>query len=216
MQRPLAKGSVRIQTAFGLLLLMLLLSLAVILCLPIPSRSLCFLLALLALPPILIYPSTKRWFPYPQAILAICWGFAVLIPWAASQSNLYGGLPLICSWGATVTWTFGFDTVYAMADQDDDRKLGLNSSVLSLKGRTVNTISLCYGSTSLLLAFAAISAEVGSFFWPLWMLASIGMQREAMNLRGLISPINPYGTHFKHQVWLGALILLGLILGRIN
>ena len=30
---------------------------------------------------------------------------------------------LVLCWLATLTWTFGFDTVYAMADRPDDRKL---------------------------------------------------------------------------------------------
>ena len=215
-QRPLAKGSIRIPTAVGLLLLLLLLSLLVVVSLPTASRGLCLGLAVLALPPILLYPSAKRWFAYPQAVLALCWGFAVLIPWAASQANLSGGWPLIGCWLATLMWTFGFDTVYAMADRRDDANLALKSSALSLGSNALKTIALSYALACTVLATAAVSAGVSWTFWPFWLIASIGMQKETWALRGSNQPMTTYGQHFQHQVLLGAMLLIGLILGRIS
>ena len=215
-QRPLAKGSIRISTAVGLLLLLLLLSLLVVVSLPTASRGLCLRLAVLALPPILLYPSAKRWFAYPQAVLALCWGFAVLIPWAASQANLSGGWPLIGCWLATLMWTFGFDTVYAMADRRDDANLALKSSALSLGSNALKTIALSYALACTVLATAAVSAGVSWTFWPFWLIASIGMQKETWALRGSNQPMTTYGQHFQHQVLLGAMLLIGLILGRIS
>lgn len=113
-QRPLAQGSLRVGQAVVALIVLLIISLIVVLSLPNSVRNLCLLLACLALPPILIYPSAKRWFAYPQAVLALCWGFAVLIPWAAQTGALNGGWPLAGCWLATLLWTFSFDTVYAM------------------------------------------------------------------------------------------------------
>ena len=92
--RPLAQGSLSVAQAVVALIVLLIISLGVVLNLPDSVRDLCFLLACLALPPILIYPSAKRWFAYPQAVLALCWGFAVLIPWAAQTGDLNGGWPL--------------------------------------------------------------------------------------------------------------------------
>jgi len=215
-QRPLAKGSIRIPTAVGLLLLLLLLSLLVVVSLPTASRGLCLGLAVLALPPILLYPSAKRWFAYPQAVLALCWGFAVLIPWAASQANLSGGWPLIGCWLATLMWTFGFDTVYAMADRRDDANLALKSSALSLGSNALKTVALSYALACTVLATAAVSAGVSWTFWPFWLIASIGMQKETWALRGSNQPMTTYGQHFQHQVLLGAMLLIGLILGRIS
>ena len=81
--RPLADGRIRVGTARALLLVCLLAALAVLFALPGPSRPLCVVLALACLPLVLLYPTAKRWFPLPQLVLALCWGFAVLIPWAA-------------------------------------------------------------------------------------------------------------------------------------
>ena len=213
--RPLAIGSVKNSSALFLLIFMLVLSLFIVFSFPLASRYICLKLAIIALVFILIYPSTKRWFKYPQAILSICWGFSALIPWAASQSTLNGGIPLIACWGATLIWTFGFDTVYAIADKEYDAILGLNSSVLSLKGNVIGPVASCYAITSFLLATAAISVQIKWIFWPAWLLASIGMQREIWLLKNLDSTSSKFGTHFKNQVWLGGLLLMGFIMGRM-
>ena len=86
-ERPLANGRVSLVSAWILLICLLFLSLFIVLSIPSVSRSLCLLLASISLPFIFLYPSTKRWFKYPQLILSICWGFSVLIPWAASESS---------------------------------------------------------------------------------------------------------------------------------
>ena len=214
--RPLAQGKLSLTSAFAALVLLLLLGLAVVLALPATSRLTCLLLAILALPPILLYPSAKRWLAYPQAVLALCWGFAVLIPWAASGASLQASWPLLGCWMATLLWTFGFDTVYAMADRPDDARLGLNSSALSLGHRAVRVVRISYVLTSLCLAIAAWQGGQSWPFWPCWLLASVGMQRATGELRcDQSQPIPLFGRHFQQQVWLGSLLLLGLILGRI-
>lgn len=212
--RPLARGSLSMTVAVGSLLALLVISLLVVLALPAPGRPLCLGLALLALPPILLYPSAKRWFPFPQAVLALCWGFAVLIPWVAAEGTLVISPALVLCWLGTLTWTFGFDTVYAMADRPDDRRLGLRSSALTLGNAAVPVVGVCYGITLLTLALAAVSAGIGWGFWPCWLLAGIGMVLEPRKLQRLSQQsMAVYGRHFKHQVWLGALLLLGMVLG---
>ncbi len=214
-QRPLAKGTVEIKTALVLLILMLILSFLVVISLPIESRNLCLYLALIALPLIIIYPSSKRWFKYPQFILSLCWGFAVLIPWAASQSNLNGGIPLLGAWAGTLLWTFGFDTIYAMSDYDYDKVLGLNSSAISLHKNSFKVVSLCYLLTCICLGLAALFSGIGFIFWPIWAIATINMQIEVWKLKGKNTHISKFGKHFSNQVFIGGLILLGLILGRL-
>ncbi len=214
--RPLANGTIQISTAWKLLLVMLFMSCLILFSLPSTSVRICLSLALTALPIILIYPSAKRWFAYPQALLALCWGFAVLIPWAASESSLAGGLPLLFCWLATLIWTFGFDTVYAMADYKDDKSLALNSSVLSLGRYSKNVVAICYALATTFLAIGAYLVGVKSIFWPIWIISSLGMQREIYIINQMDSPFSTFGRHFRNQVWLGSLLLVGLILGRIS
>lgn len=211
--RPLADGRVGVGGAVLLLLACLVVALEVVLALPLSGRDLCLVLALAALPLVLLYPSAKRWFAWPQAVLALCWGFAVLIPWAAANGNLAGGWPLLLAWIATVVWTFGFDTVYAMSDRDDDLKVGVRSSALSLGDQAPLAVATCYAVAAVALALAAALQGLGWPFWPLWALAGLGMLREARLIMGPDPPRSIYGRHFGRQVKLGALLLLALVLG---
>jgi 4-hydroxybenzoate polyprenyltransferase len=157
----------------------------------------------------------------------------VLIPWAAASGSLAGGWPLLLCWLASVSWSFGFDTVYAMADRDDDRALGVRSSALSLGAAAPLAVSICYGFTAAALALAALYQGVSIVFWPLWLVVAAGMQHQVWLLqqwerRGLAvggSPAPPgpsppprsiYARHFGQQVWLGGLMLLALVLGRLS
>tara|TARA_Y100001968_G_scaffold265482_1_gene254679 strand:+ start:46 stop:936 length:891 start_codon:yes stop_codon:yes gene_type:complete len=213
--RPLASGNLKVSTAWLLFFIMLSLSLFVVLALPETSRILCLKISSISLLPILIYPSAKRWFKYPQLILAFCWGFAVLLPWAASESSLMGGIPLASCWGATIAWTFGFDTVYGMADQKDDASLGLNSSALSLGSKTLPIVSLSYFLCSLLLGVAAFFSHINIVFWPIWFFSSICMQQQVLLIKRMNLSLATFGRHFKNQVWIGSFLLFGLILGKL-
>ena len=210
--RPLAQGSLSRWSALTLLLLLLTVSLGVVLTLPRNSLNICLQLAIAALIPILFYPSAKRWFPFPQAILAMCWGFAVLIPWAAATAALEISLPLLGCWLATLLWTFGFDTVYAMADRRDDAKLGLRSSALTLGQLAVPVVRLCYATSALCIGIAALQAEVAAPFWPFWVLASGLMQLSCRPLSHGETSMAVFGRHFARQVQVGALFWVGLVL----
>jgi 4-hydroxybenzoate polyprenyltransferase len=223
--RPIAEGRIGVAEALVVLVLALLVALLVVLTLPEPGRRTCLLLALATLPPVLLYPSAKRWFAFPQAVLALCWGFAVLIPWAAATGGLKGGWPLLFVWLATLTWTFGFDTVYAMSDREDDKKLGIRSSALSLGRLAPRVVGGCYGLTLLALALAATVQGVNDAFWIGWGVAAGGIAREihrllraeAAALAGGASVSRGfYGQQFAGQVRLGGLLLLALVLGRIG
>ncbi|MEO1003601.1 MAG: 4-hydroxybenzoate polyprenyltransferase [Cyanobacteria bacterium J06638_7] len=214
--RPLAAGRVSVVEAVLLLLGCLAIALAVVLLgLPAESRGLCLLLALATLPLVLLYPSAKRWFAYPQLVLALCWGCAVLIPWAAATGSLAGGWPLALVWLATLLWTFGFDTVYAMADRQDDRAIGVRSSALSLGRRAPLAVTFCYAGAALALGLAAGLRGLNPLGWLLGLIAAAGMLREGWALRRPHLGGSDWGRHFTGQVRLGGLLLLALVLGRL-
>ena len=212
--RPLASGRVSVASAWVLLLLCIAAAYAVLQALPAANRGLCLQLAWATGLPVLFYPSAKRWFGLPQLVLAVCWGFAVLLPWAAAAGALTPVPTVALAWLATVLWTFGFDTVYAMSDRRDDAALGLRSSALTLGAMAPRTVRLCYGLAVLALAAAAARSGIGLLFWPLWLLAACGLVREGWLLER--PGFTGYGRHFQRQVLLGALLLLALILGRVG
>ena len=214
-QRPLASGALGTRTALIALAIALLISLCVVLTLP--HRWLCLLLALSALPLILLYPAAKRVFAYPQLVLSCTWGFAVLIPWAAAVGRLSADPVLVATWLATVLWTFGFDTVYAMADRSDDARIGVGSSALSLGRHSTTVVAACYGLMMVCLAVAAQLAAAGGWWWPIWWLAVAGMGREVVLIHRCRELTTAFiGHRFAAQVRLGGLLLLGLVLASLQ
>ena len=121
---------------------------------------------------------------------------------------------LFC-WLATIFWTFGFDTVYAMADEIDDKAIGLKSSAISLGGKSIKTVSCCYLISSVLLAIAAFKANLGLIYWPFWLISTLGMQREVFLLSSRTKGIQTSGLHFTNQVRIGSLLLFGMVLSKV-
>ena len=209
--RPLASNKLTTKTAYLILFLFLLASLFITLSLPAKGRILSIILALVALPIILIYPSAKRWFKFPQAILSVCWGFSVLIPWAANEGNLMSPVLFFC-WLGTIFWTFGFDTVYALADKEYDQKIGINSSAINLGSYTKITIQICYLITSISISICALLNQLNFSFWPFLVISSILMQKDINNIFNVNNlSIKKIGNHFRNQVIYGSIILLAII-----
>ena len=210
--RPLAANKIDTKTAYLILIFLILCSFFLTLTLPENGRQLSILLAFFALPLIIIYPSAKRWFKYPQFILSLCWGFSVLIPWAANEGSIKSIVLLFC-WLATIFWTFGFDTVYALADKKYDFEIGVNSSALNLASNTKITIQICYFLTSSLLAICALINQLNLIFWPIWLITAFLMQKDVLKIfPENKQSIKKIGDHFRKQSIYGGLILLGLVI----
>ncbi len=210
--RPLAANKISTKTAYLILIFLIICSFFLTLSLPENGRLLSLSLAFFAFPLILIYPSAKRWFKYPQFILSICWGFAVVIPWAANEGNINSIVLLFC-WLATIFWTFGFDTVYALADKKYDIQIGVNSSAVNLASNTKKTIQICYFLTSSFLAICAFINQLTFIFWPIWLITGFLMQKDILKIfPESKQSINKIGDHFKNQSIYGGLILLGFII----
>ena len=209
--RPLASNKINIKFAFGLLFLLLFLSFLITLSLPEEGRYLALFLAFLALPVILVYPSSKRWFKFPQLILSICWGFAVLIPWAAHEGSIFNIVLFFC-WLATILWTFGFDTIYALADKKYDLKIGINSSAITLGVLTKKTVHFCYFGTSFFIGICGIIKQLNIVFWPILLIVSLLMQKDINRVfKSKERNSRKISVHFKNQAIYGSLILFGLI-----
>jgi 4-hydroxybenzoate polyprenyltransferase len=171
-----------------------------------------FWLCVAAVPVIVLYPLAKRVFPVPQLVLSIAWGFAVLISWSAVTGNLTLGTWLL--WGVTVLWTLGFDTIYAMPDRPDDRRLGVNSSALFF-GRYVEwAIAFFLIGTVVLLVFLGLFLELHVGYWICVGIATILWAREVWMLRRSAKlPGKIYGQLFRENVWIGFVLLAGMVLG---
>jgi 4-hydroxybenzoate polyprenyltransferase len=77
---------------------------------------------------VLTYPFFKRFFPLPQFYLGAAFTWSVPMAFAAQTGAVPRTAWLIFLAG--VLWTMVYDTMYAMVDREDDRKLGLHSSAI--------------------------------------------------------------------------------------
>lgn len=213
--RPLASRALSIQVGIGVMLVGFLCAYGLALVL----NPLTFWLCVAAVPVIVIYPAMKRVFPVPQLVLSIAWGFAVLISWSAVSC---GAVPSATAclgqetwllWGATLCWTMGFDTVYAMSDREDDRKLGINSSALFFGTYAPQAIAAFYMATTIILGKLG---QVMQLDWPFWgslAIAAISWAWQALKLSQPRIPHPFYAAAFKQNVGIGFILLAGMIAG---
>ena len=205
--RPLASRALSVKTGFGVMLV----SFACALGLAQYLNPFSFWLCVVAVPFIIFYPAAKRVFPVPQLVLSICWGFAVLICWSAVTRGLEPATWLL--WGATVLWTLGFDTVYAMADRDDDERVGVQSSARFFGRYAAQAVGLFFAGSAGLLAGLGALLGLNLWFWASLGLAILGWAYHYQLIRPAKPAETVYGQVFRQNVWVGFVLLAGMILG---
>lgn len=92
----------------------------------------------------LVYPYAKRFVSMPQAVLGVAFSFGIPMAFAAVQSRV----PLL-AWVlllGNLFWVLAYDTQYAMVDRDDDLKIGMKTSAITLGRADVPAIMMCYAS----------------------------------------------------------------------
>ncbi len=212
--RPLASRQLTVRVAVALLLLLLLCAwLAVAWLNPVSIA-----LAVAAVPVIVLYPAAKRVFPVPQLVLAIAWGFAVLISWTAvagRSDTVWINETTLWLWGATVLWTLGFDTVYALSDRLDDERLGVKSSARFFGRRTPIAIGLFYLGAAICLVGVGLSASLGGLYWLSWLSTLSLWVWQTQQLRQVNRPPCLYPAIFRQNVWQGFILLAGMIGGLV-
>ena len=123
-QRPLATGEISSNSALVLFCLLLLIALGLVLQTNILTIKLSLIAVLLAT----LYPFTKRWTNLPQLFLGAAFGMSVPMAFSAQT----GVVPLT-AWLvfiASLVWSLIYDTFYAMADRDEDLKIGVKSTAI--------------------------------------------------------------------------------------
>lgn len=205
--RPLASRALSVKVGIGIFLV----ALACAAILAFYLNRLSFLFCLAAVPVIICYPLTKRVFPIPQLVLSIAWGFGVLISWTAVTAHLEISTWLL--WGATIFWTLGFDTVYAMSDKPDDLKVGINSSAIFFGKYTAEAVGIFFALTAGLIAYLGLEMNLQPIFWVSWLFAVVGWIWQYLRLRQTDLPRPVYGEIFSQNVWLGFILLAGMIFG---
>ncbi len=122
--RPLITGEVSPESALRLFVFLLIIAFGLVLL----TNALTIKLSLIALALATLYPFTKRWTHLPQVVLGVAFGMSVPMAFSAQT----GSIPLSAVWIflATIVWTLIYDTFYAMADRDEDIKIGVKSTAI--------------------------------------------------------------------------------------
>ena len=138
-QRPVTRGALSVKEAllFGAVLALL----AFALVLTTYAVAIAWSFAALAIA--LAYPYAKRLVSMPQAVLGVAFSFGIPMAFAAVQSQV----PLL-AWvllAGNLFWVLAYDTEYAMVDRDDDLRIGMKTSAITLGRADVAVVMACYG-----------------------------------------------------------------------
>ena len=163
--RPLAAGTISVRSALIFLGIMLIVGLLVLLQLPFKA----WIVGLLSIPLIICYPLAKRVTKWPQVILGLAFSWGILLG-AVSATNNWPSDAMLLLYVGTTCWIIGYDTIYAIQDKDDDSKLGIGSSAISLG------TSLSKGIAALYLAAVLLwSTGLWLQFGPdIWLIGTTG------------------------------------------
>ena len=125
-RRPVTTGEVSVREALALGAVLALIAFALVL----TTNATAIALSFPALAIAIAYPFAKRVVSMPQAVLGVAFSFGIPMAYAAVQ----GAVP-IEAWVLLLGngfWVLAYDTEYAMVDRDDDLKIGMKTSAITL------------------------------------------------------------------------------------
>ncbi len=152
-QRPVTSGALRSGEALALGAGLALIAFALVL----TTNAAAVGWSVAALAVTLVYPYTKRFLSMPQAVLGVAFSFGIPMAFAAVQ----GRVPAL-GWALLVgnlCWVLAYDTEYAMVDRDDDLRIGIKTSAITLGRFDVAAVMAFYALY--LGIWAAVGARIG-------------------------------------------------------
>ena len=202
--RPVTRGAVSVKEALLLGAALALAAFALVL----TTQRAAVLWSFAALGVAIVYPYAKRYVAMPQAVLGVAFSFGIPMAFAAVQ----GQVPVL-AWVlllGNLFWVLAYDTEYAMVDRDDDLKIGIKTSAITLGRFDVAAIMLCYGLYLTIWTLAMWPQSFNSFYvaglavaavqalWHGWLIRD--RQRE------------PCFKAFRLNHWLGFAVFAGVAL----
>ncbi|WP_101049618.1 4-hydroxybenzoate octaprenyltransferase [Macromonas nakdongensis] len=156
----------------------------------------------------LAYPFAKRHVSMPQAVLGVAFSFGIPMAYAATQNQVpWPAWALLLS---NLFWVLAYDTEYAMVDRDDDLRIGMKTSAITLGRWDV------LGVTAFYLVHLA---SWGALLWPqaggpYLGLALVLVLAQVLWHFGMIRHRTREGCFraFRLNHWLGFTLFAGLLL----
>jgi 4-hydroxybenzoate polyprenyltransferase len=167
-QRPVTRGALPVQEALAVGAVLALAAFALVLTTNVPAVALSFVALLVTL----LYPYAKRFVSMPQTVLGVAFSFGIPMAFAAVQGGNEWSLDAVRAampWPAwallasNLFWVLAYDTEYAMVDRDDDLKIGMKTSAITLGRFDVAGVMAFYAIY--LLSWAALGNALGLGAW---------------------------------------------------
>jgi len=139
-ERPVTSGRIGVKEALILGAVLALMAFGLVLTLRPETMAWSFAAMAVAV----AYPYAKRFVAIPQAVLGVAFSFGIPMAFAA----VTGEVPSI-AWALLIGnlfWVLAYDTEYAMVDRDDDLKIGMKTSAVTLGKWDVAAVMFFYAA----------------------------------------------------------------------
>jgi len=203
--RPLATKRINLLEAIGLFCGLCLIALILVLQLNLLTIK----LSVVALALAIIYPFTKRFTYWPQLVLGLAFAWAIPMVFTAQLNHVPAIGWALFSIG--VLWPLTYDTIYAMVDREDDRKIKIKSTALLFKSYDRLIIGVFQITFLILLIMVGIWLQLNIIYYAS-ILLSAGLLIYQQYLIKARQPEQCFKA-FLNNNWLGAVLFLGFILG---
>jgi 4-hydroxybenzoate polyprenyltransferase len=206
-QRPVTSGRVSVREALCLGATLALLAFALVL----TTNQAAVTWSFAALAVTLIYPYAKRYVSMPQAVLGVAFSFGIPMAFAAVQ----GHVPLL-AWVlllGNLFWVLAYDTEYAMVDRDDDLRIGMKTSAITL-GRWDVAAVLSFYLVQLAIWSWAIVPQPNAWAW--WLGVAVVLAQVVWHAT-LIKDRTRDGCFkaFRANHWVGFTLFAAVVLGLV-
>jgi len=203
--RPIADGRLDRREALVVFILLCLAAFALVLTL----NRVTILLSLVAVSLAALYPFVKRVSHFPQVVLGAAFGWGAVMAWAAVTGSI--GTEALLIFAANICWSTSYDTVYAMMDMDDDRKIGVKSTALYFGRHIYKALALL---NILFVALLAVMGWVGGLALPFYVTLAVAL----IMLSWMLFKLRAAPTRetallvFVANCLVGAVILIGIVI----
>ncbi len=201
-QRPITSGAVSVREALAVGAVLALVAFALVL----TTNAATIAWSVPALAVTILYPFTKRFFSMPQAVLGVAFSMGIPMAFTAVGRDV----PWLALWLVlgNLFWVLAYDTEYAMVDRDDDLKIGMQTSAITLGRFDVPAIVAFY--LLLVVIWAAALAPI-ALGWPFWLAIAAVLAQVAWHFT-LIRHRTREGcfTAFRQNHWIGFTLFAGI------
>lgn len=204
-QRPLASGRLGLGEAAVIFIVFSLMAFALVLML----NTLTILLSFVAIALVAVYPLVKRVSHLPQMVLGVAFGWGAVMAWSAVEGRVSAAALLI--FAANIFWAMSYDTIYALMDIEDDRRIGVRSMAILLGDNVYKALYSFNAIMIYLLSVLGFLAGLGTVYFLGLLAAFILLSLITTMIRKSPTEKNAF-RGFVANAGVGVLILVAIII----